>query len=138
MALWIFTEALVEGRPVPVFNQGKMSRDFTYIDDIVSGVIAALQRPDLGPCEIFNLGHHRPENLLDLIRRIAAALAVEPQIEWRPPQPGDVPATYADIERARARLGFEPRTAIAEGVPRFVEWYLAWRRERKVGGEEGL
>ncbi len=138
MALWLFTEALMEGRPVRLFNYGDMSRDFTYIDDIVNGVVASLLRPDLGPCEIFNLGHHRPENLMELVRCIAAALNVEPKLELLPMQPGDVPATYADIARARARLGFEPCTPIAVGVPRFVEWYRTWRRERGSGGGESL
>lgn len=132
MALWIFTESMLEGRPIRVFNHGRMSRDFTYIDDIVQGVLASLVNPDLGPYEIFNLGNHRPEPLMELIRCIADTLGVEPQLELLPMQPGDVPATFADIERARRRLGFEPRTSIREGVPRFVEWFLEWRRKQGV------
>lgn len=134
MALWLFTEALFEGRPIRVFNRGEMSRDFTYIDDIVAGVVASLTRPGLGSCEVFNLGHHRPERLTDLIRCVAAAVGVEPRMELLPMQPGDVPATYADIARARERLGFDPRTPIEIGVPRFVEWYRAWRSGEGAGG----
>ncbi len=134
MALWIFTEALMDGRPIRVFNRGEMSRDFTYIDDIVAGVTASLTRPGLGPCEVFNLGHHRPEKLTDLIRCIAESVGVEPRMELLPMQPGDVPATYADIALARERLGFEPRTPIRIGVPRFVEWYRGWRSGEGAAG----
>lgn len=123
MALWLFTRAMLAGKPIQVFNYGEMQRDFTYIDDIVNGVKASLFKPELDACEIFNLGNHRSEKLMDLIRLIANELGVEPVMEMLPLQPGDVPATYADIERARVKLGFEPATPIAIGVPRFIRWY---------------
>ncbi len=123
MAMWIFTERLIRGEPIPVFNHGRMRRDFTYIDDIVAGVRASLLADGLEPYEILNLGHHRPEELLDMIALLARTLGVEPRMELLPMQPGDVPATYADIERARAKLGFEPRTPLSEGIPRFVAWF---------------
>ena len=110
-----------------LFNRGDMSRDFTYIVDVVAGVKASLFAEGLDRFEILNLGNHRPERLMDLIGLIAGELGVTPEMELRPMQPGDVPATYADIDRARARLGFEPRTPLAAGVPRFVRWYREYR-----------
>ncbi len=127
MAVWLFTKAMVEGRPIKVFNHGRMERDFTYIDDIISGVTAAIESDRLAPYELFNIGNHRPENLLDFINTIAAALHVTPELELLPIQPGDVPATFADISRIREKLGFEPTTPISVGLPAFVEWYLAHR-----------
>ncbi len=126
MAMWLFTEAMLAGRPIQVFNHGDMRRDFTFVADIVAGVLAALFAPDLARYEIFNLGNHRSENLMDMIRTIAGCLGVEPQMELLPMQPGDVPATYADIGRARSKLGYEPTTPIADGIPRFVAWYRAY------------
>ncbi len=123
MAMWLFTEALLAGKPIPVFNHGRMRRDFTYIDDIVAGVIASLFRRELDRYEVFNLGHHHPEALLDMIGVLADTLGVKPQMNLLPLQPGDVEATYADIDKARAKLDFEPRTPIREGIPRFVAWY---------------
>jgi UDP-glucuronate 4-epimerase len=127
MAMWLFTEAMLAGRPIAVFNHGRMKRDFTFIDDIVAGVLQSLFRPGLGDAEVFNLGNHRAENLLDMIRLLADALGVEPKMEMRPMQAGDVPETYADITLARAKLGFEPTTPIASGIPRFVAWYREYR-----------
>jgi UDP-glucuronate 4-epimerase len=123
MALWLFTKAMLAGKSIQVFNHGKMQRDFTYIDDIVSGVKASLFSPGLEACEVFNLGNHRSEQLMELIHLIAGELGVKPLMEMLPLQPGDVPATYADISRAREKLGFEPVTPIAVGVPRFIRWY---------------
>ena len=123
MAMWLFTEALRAGKPIAVFNHGRMRRDFTYIDDIVSGVCASLTRDGLDRYELFNLGNHRAENLMDMISILAGELGVTPRMEMLPMQPGDVEATYADIDRARAKLGFEPTVSIAEGIPRFVQWY---------------
>jgi len=123
MALWIFTERLTRGDSIPVFNHGKMQRDFTYIDDIVQGVLASLTVDGLDPYEILNLGNHKTEALMDMIGTLAGALGVEPQMEMLPMQPGDVPATYANIERARTKLGFEPTTPISMGIPKFVDWY---------------
>jgi len=123
MALWLFTEAMLAGRPIKVFNHGRMRRDFTYIDDIVTGVVAALEADNLGNCEIFNIGHNQPEDLLEVIRILGTTLGVEPQMQMLPMQPGDVPATYADIEAIATRLGYRPTTPISVGIPQFVAWY---------------
>jgi UDP-glucuronate 4-epimerase len=123
VAMWLFTEAMLQGKPIQVFNHGKMQRDFTYVDDIVKGVVACLEAKDLGPYEIFNIGNHRSEELMRLIELIAAELKVTPQLEFLPMQLGDIPASYADISRIQSRLGFEPSTPIEVGVPKFVDWY---------------
>ena len=123
MAVWSFTKAMLANRPIPVFNRGDMRRDFTYIDDIVAGVAACIRHDGLAPFELFNIGNNRPEPLMDLIRILAETLGVEPRLELLPMQPGDVPATYADIGRIRAALGFEPTTPITRGIPLFVAWY---------------
>jgi UDP-glucuronate 4-epimerase len=124
MAMWLFTDAMLQGRPIKVFNYGKMRRDFTYIDDIVQGVLAALTVAGLAPYEIINLGNHRAEDLGKVIGLLESSLNVKAQQDLLPIQPGDVPATFADIARAREKLGFEPLTALDEGVPRFINWYL--------------
>ncbi len=126
MALWLFTRAMLAGKPIKVFNHGRMQRDFTYIDDIIAGVVACIESEALDPCEIFNIGNHRSEQLMDLIAILSETLGVKPRLEMLPMQPGDVPATYADIDRIRAKLGFEPTTPIRVGIPRFVEWYRAY------------
>jgi UDP-glucuronate 4-epimerase len=127
MAMWLFAEAMLAGRPIKVFNYGRMQRDFTYIDDIVQGVLAALMVPDLEPYEIINLGNHRAEELLRVISILETELQVKAEQNLMPIQPGDVPATYADITRARDKLGFQPTTPIEAGIPRFVKWYLDYR-----------
>ncbi len=123
MAMWLFTKAMLAGQPIQVFNHGDMQRDFTYIDDIVTGVTATLCRDGLERYELFNIGNHRSENLMDMIGILAGALGVEPRMEMLPMQPGDVPATYADIDRIRAKVGYAPTTPISVGIPRFVDWY---------------
>ncbi len=123
MAYWTFTEAMLKGETIPVFNHGKMERDFTYITDIVAGVKAALFADGLEPYEIFNLGNNRAENLMGFIKTLADALGVEPKMEMLPMQPGDVPVTFADISKARKKLGYEPATPISAGIPEFVKWY---------------
>jgi UDP-glucuronate 4-epimerase len=134
MALWIFTKAILEGRPIPVFNNGKMQRDFTYIDDITGGVIAALDNPprddgtskaggSMAPHALYNIGNRRAEELGRLIDLIEEACGREAIRENRPMQPGDVPATCADIDAIRHDLGYAPTTSIDVGVPRFVRWY---------------
>jgi len=126
MAPFIFTRAILAGEPIRVFNHGEMWRDFTYIDDIVSGVIAALRRPASGdpPHALYNLGNHVPVKLTDFIGAIEGALGRKADMVLEPIQQGDVPSTYADIEASRRDLGFEPTTAIGEGIPRFIDWYL--------------
>jgi len=128
MAYWLFTDAMLEDRPIKVFNHGDMKRDFTYIDDIVQGVVAALFSDGLDRYEIFNLGNNRPEQLMDMIRYLGEALGIEPKMEMLPMQPGDVPVTYADIEKAKAKLGYVPTTSLSDGLSRFVEWYREWNQ----------
>jgi UDP-glucuronate 4-epimerase len=128
MAMWLFTEAMVNGRPIQVYNFGKMSRDFTYVDDVIEGVKAALWRDSLDPVEIINLGNHRPENLMDMIGLLAREVGTEPRLEMLPMQPGDVEATCADIALARRKLGFEPKTPLSAGIPKFVAWYREYHR----------
>lgn len=124
MGMWIFTEKILNGEPIEVFNHGDMKRDFTFIADIVAGVTSALFSPHLEPTEIFNLGNHRCESLMDMIGIIEACLERKANIRYLPMQPGDVPATYADIEHSQRQLGYVPATTIADGVPRFCDWYL--------------
>lgn len=121
MALFRFTDKVLKGEALPVFGHGKMQRDFTYIDDIVAGVIAALDRND--PYEIYNLGGGKTEELMDYIAAVEKACGRVAQKELLPMQPGDVVATSADISKARKALGYDPKTRISEGVPKFVEWY---------------
>ena len=120
MAIAAFTRWIAEGRPVPVFGDGSALRDYTYIDDIIDGVLGALDR-GRGD-RVYNLGESETTSLLELVRRIGDALGREPRIEFRPAQPGDVPTTYADIARARRELGYHPTVKVAEGIPRFVAW----------------
>jgi UDP-glucuronate 4-epimerase len=128
MAMWLFAEAMLKGQPIKVFNYGKMQRDFTYIDDIVQGVVGALMAPGLDRSEIINLGNHRAEELLKVIGILESELKLTAEQQLLPIQPGDVPATYADIDRARTKLGFEPLTPIDAGIPRFVQWYFDYHR----------
>ena len=128
MALWLFTEAMLAGRPIKVFNQGKMRRDFTYVDDIVAGVKASMFGTKLAPYEVLNLGNHNAEDLMTMIHILSESLGVDPKMELLPMQPGDVEATYADIAQAQAKLGFQPTTSITQGIPRFVKWYREYHK----------
>ncbi|WP_374334890.1 NAD-dependent epimerase [Methyloversatilis sp.] len=139
MALFLFTRAMIEGRPIDVFNHGEMQRDFTYIDDIVEGVIRTLDRvaePDAtfdgehphpgrsrAPFRVFNIGNQGPVKLLDFIVAIEQALGMTAQKNLLPMQPGDVPATYADVSELAAWTGFSPSMPVVDGVARFVAWY---------------
>jgi UDP-glucuronate 4-epimerase len=121
MAIAKFTDLLARGKSVPLFGSGATRRDYTYIDDIVDGVVAAL---DLAPgFEIFNLGGSETTRLSDLVHEIAAALGVEPRVELLAEQPGDVPMTFADVTKARRILGYSPKVPIREGLRRYAEWY---------------
>jgi UDP-glucuronate 4-epimerase len=121
MAYFSFADKIVKGEPIEVFNHGKMLRDFTYIDDIVAGTIAAI---DLGAKnEVFNLGNHNPESLLDFITILEEALGTPAQKVMKPMQQGDVVSTYADIAHSQRELGFEPKTSLKEGIQKFVDWY---------------
>jgi len=135
MALWLFTKAMFANKPIKVFNHGKMRRDFTYVDDIISGLKSALFSPGLEQYEVINLGNHRSEELMDMISTIAAATGVEPELEMLPMQPGDVEATYADIALASKKLNFSPKTPISVGIPRFVDWY---REYHTISGAASL
>ncbi len=133
MSAYIFTKAIFEGAPIHIFNQGDMRRDFTYIDDIISGVLAALDRApeDEGeepPHRVYNLGNHRSEDLMHFIALLEQACGREVFKIFEDMQPGDVKETYADIEASCRDLGFEPRTSIDEGLPQFVEWYRQYHR----------
>jgi len=128
MAMFIFTQAILAGRPITLFNEGEMQRDFTYVDDIVAGVVAALDRPPPSapgepPHRLYNLGNHRSEPLRRLVELVEQALGRKATIELAPMQPGDARASFADIASATRDLGFLPRVSIDEGVPRFVAWY---------------
>ncbi len=126
MAAYIFTRAILAGEPIRLFNDGDMRRDFTYIDDAVAGILAALDRPPAGdgaPHRIYNIGNNRGEALMHLVALVEAATGGKAVIEHAPMQPGDVKETFADIEASRRDLGFEPRTTLDEGIPRFVAWY---------------
>jgi UDP-glucuronate 4-epimerase len=126
MSAYIFTSKILAGEPIPVFNHGDMQRDFTYIDDIVAGVLAALDLPPAadGPRHrLYNLGNHRAEPLMRFIGLIEQALGRKAEIDFQPMQPGDVQATYADIDATQRDLGFQPATTIDEGIPKFVAWY---------------
>ena len=135
MAMWIFTRKILAGEPIQVFNHGRMRRDFTYIDDIVAGIIASLDTPPpddgaASPHRIYNIGNHRSEDLMHMIGLIERACGRAAVRELLPLQPGDVPETFADIDPIRADLGFEPTTTIETGIPRFVRWFREQSAER--------
>ena len=128
MAAFIFTRAILKGEPISVFNHGEMWRDFTYIDDIVAGVLRVIDRPPSArpPHAVYNLGNHRSEKLTEFIALIEDALGRKAEVKLEPLQPGDVPSTYADIDASRRDFGFDPQTPIAIGIPRFIAWYRAY------------
>ncbi len=139
MALFLFTKAILEGRPIDVFNYGKMQRDFTYIDDIIEGVVRVMQRPaqpnpdwdgnapdpgtSYAPYRIYNIGNNNPVELMHFIEVIEDCLGRKAEKNLLPLQPGDVPATYADIDDLVRDTGFKPETTLEEGIPKFIEWY---------------
>lgn len=139
MAMWLFTKAIFEGAPIKVFNGGAMRRDFTYIDDIIAGVVACLDTPasddgtikaggSRAPHRIYNIGNSQSEALTDMIAHIEAACGRVAIKELLPMQAGDVKETYADISAIANDLGFAPTTKLADGIPKFVEWYRAYHR----------
>ena len=134
MAMWLFTDAILKGRPIKVFNEGEMWRDFTFIDDIVSGVIACLDQPpaddgaekaggSVKPHALYNIGNHRCEKLTRVIELIEQACGQKADVELLPMQPGDVERTYADIDAIQHDIGYQPTTSIEKGIPKFVAWY---------------
>jgi len=142
MALFKFTKHIIEGKPIPVFNNGNMVRDFTYVDDIVEGVVRVIDRPaqpdpswdgalpdparSKAPYRIYNIGNNKPVQLMRYIEVLERSLDKKAQIEMLPMQPGDVPATTADVSALQADLGYRPGTTVEEGIPRFVEWYRSY------------
>jgi UDP-glucuronate 4-epimerase len=137
MAMWIFTSKILAGEPIPVFNHGRMQRDFTYIDDIVSGILGCLDHPPAddgavkaggsrAPHRLYNIGNNRPEELMHLISVLEDAIGKKAEIDFQPMQPGDVHATFADVSAIAQDIGFAPNTAIESGVPRFVDWYRSY------------
>jgi UDP-glucuronate 4-epimerase len=142
MALFLFTKAILEGKPIDVFNRGQMVRDFTYIDDIVEGVIRVLDKPATpnlaynaarpdpatsnAPYRVFNIGNSQPTPLMEYIGALESALGIQAHKNYLPIQPGDVPATNADTSELAAWVGFKPNTPVTEGVKRFVGWYRGY------------
>ena len=137
MALWKFTANIIAGKPIQVFNHGDMYRDFTFIDDIIAGVVACLDHApaddgalkpggSVKPHAIYNIGNNRSEPLMKLIGVLEDALGRKAEMEMLPMQPGDVHKTFADIEAIKSDLGYEPTTSIEAGVPKFVEWYRGY------------
>jgi UDP-glucuronate 4-epimerase len=145
MAMFLFTRAILAGKPIDVFNNGDMQRDFTYVDDIVTGVIRVADQPAAGngsfdpahadpasssaPFRVFNIGNHRSEPLLKLIGVLEHALGKKAVKNLLPMQPGDVPATFADVADLAAAVGFRPDTPIEIGVKKFVDWYRSYYNE---------
>jgi len=139
MAMWIFTKAILEGRPVRLFNGGKMRRDFTYIDDVVESVVRLIDRPaaadpswsgdkpepsrSAAPWRIYNIGNNQPTDVPYVVSLIEKSLGRAAVREMTPMQPGDVPATYADVDDLMRDVGFRPSTSIEDGVARFIAWY---------------
>jgi UDP-glucuronate 4-epimerase len=146
MALFLFTRAILEGRPIDVFNHGQMRRDFTYIDDIVEGIIRVMDRPaepnphwmadspdpgsSMAPYRIYNIGNHQPVELMHFIRTLEEKLGTRAVLNMLPMQPGDVPATFAEVDDLRHDVGFAPKTPIEEGIGRFVDWYRSYYGSR--------
>jgi len=123
MALSLFADAMLHDRPIKVFNNGDMLRDFTFVDDIVNGIVRVVEAKGLPLYDIFNIGNNRSEKLLDVINTLADALGIKPKMEMLPMQAGDVYATYASIDKLRSAVGYEPTTTIKEGIPVFAKWY---------------
>jgi UDP-glucuronate 4-epimerase len=144
MALFLFTKAILEGRPIDVFNEGRMQRDFTFIDDIVEGVIRVADRParadpawdgaapnpatSSAPWRIYNIGNGSPADLLRYIEVLEGCLGKKAERRMLPMQPGDVPGTWADVSRLEEAVGYRPATPIEEGVRKFVDWYLEYHK----------
>ena len=142
MALFKFTKGILEGTPIPVFNSGKMVRDFTYIDDIVEGVVRVIDRPaqpqpgwsgdkpdsatSYAPYRIYNIGNNQPVELMRYIQVLEQSLGKKAKLDLLPMQDGDVPATYANVENLERDVGFKPRTTVEHGIARFVEWYKSY------------
>ncbi len=139
MAMWLFTEAILAGKPIRLFNHGKMRRDFTYIDDVVESVARLIEHAPIGdqawsghdpspatskaPWRVYNIGNNRPVEVTEVVRLLEQALGRTAVVDMLPMQPGDVPETYADIADLEAAVGFKPKTPIQDGIRQFVAWY---------------
>jgi len=143
MAMWIFTKSIIAGEPIKLFNNGDMKRDFTYVDDVVEPIVRLIDRPAAGrpgtstspdpgasqaPWRVYNVGNNSPVGLLDVVGLLEKAIGKKAQRELLPMQPGDVQATYADIDDLARDVDFRPDTPIAEGISRFVDWYRSYHR----------
>jgi UDP-glucuronate 4-epimerase len=129
MAYWLFTDAMLKGRPISLFNEGRMMRDFTFVDDIVQGVMAALDHPPAdGGHRLYNIGNSRPEPLLGLVETLEDLLGVQAIRVLKPMQPGDVPATFADVSAMERDFGWRPTTDLRTGLTRFVAWWRSYHR----------
>jgi UDP-glucuronate 4-epimerase len=144
MAMFIFTRAILADEPIQIFNHGRMERDFTYIDDIVEGVVRLVDRPPIpnanwsgddpdpatsaAPYRVYNIGNNRPESVMHLVEILERCLGRKAVKQLVPMQPGDVPATYADVDDLARDIGFAPQTPLETGVERFVEWYRRFYR----------
>ena len=124
MAYYIFADKIFKGEPISVFNHGEMERDFTYIDDIITGTRAAIEKNY--PCEVFNLGNNNSEDLMEMVGLIESEVGKKAEIQFEGMQPGDVKRTFADIEHSKQKLNYTPTTKIVEGIPKFIEWFLAY------------
>jgi UDP-glucuronate 4-epimerase len=139
MAPWLFAEAILAGRPITLYEGGRLRRDFTYIEDIVAGVLGCLDRPPQGRApRLLNIGNHRSEEVRRFLSLLEQALGREAVVVEAPRPPTDVPETCADIDAIAALTGFAPRTPIEAGVPRFAQWFLGWRENRQGGVDRPL
>jgi len=145
MAMWLFAKAIIAGEPIKLFNHGNMRRDFTYIDDVVESIVRLVDkapqgnpdwsgdRPDPGsssaPWRVYNIGNNNPVELLDVVQLIEQAIGIKAKRDLLPMQPGDVPATYADVDDLMRDVDFKPATPIAEGINRFIQWYRSYHRQ---------
>jgi UDP-glucuronate 4-epimerase len=145
MAMWIFAKSILAGEPIKLFNNGNMTRDFTYVDDVVESVVRLIDRPpgrnlnfstaapdpasSSAPWRLYNIGNNKPVELLEVVRLLEETIGKKAKRELVPMQPGDVPATYADVDDLMREVGFRPATPIAEGIGRFIEWYRAYHRQ---------
>jgi len=129
MAMWLFADAILSGRPIDLFDEGRGLRDFTFIDDAVAGTLAVAEKAPDGPLphRVFNLGSDRPERVTEVVSLLERALGRKAETRLLPAQPGDVPTTHADISAIRAAVGYEARTPLTVGVPRFADWFAGWR-----------
>lgn len=136
MAYWSFTKAMLKGETIKIFNKGDMKRDFTYIDDIVSGILKVLKAAptddgdELPPYRIYNIGNHRSEPLMNLVKTLESSLGVTAELEFLPMQKGDVKETFADISPLQKDVGYEPVTSLDVGIPNFVKWYRSYNKEK--------